>query len=110
MLFFTVTRFPVSVHIIDVDASAEKKFRRRGVYAKLKGWLSCIIHQWPLWASSYFYSATTITGATSADKVDWSLKENNKFLESWLWANQQLVKKTVSYSKHLEFNIHNKRF
>ena len=37
MLFFTVTRFPASVHIIDVDASAEKKFRRRGVYAKLKG-------------------------------------------------------------------------
>ena len=34
MLFFTVTRFPVSVHIIDVDASAEKKVRRRGVYAK----------------------------------------------------------------------------
>ena len=93
MLFFTVTRFPASVHTTDVDASAEKKFRRRGVYAKLKGWLSCIIHQWPLWASSYFYSATTITGATSVDKVDWSLKENNKFLESWLWANQQLVKK-----------------
>ena len=98
MLFFTVTRFPASVHIIDVDASAEKQFRRR-VYAKLKGWLSFIIHQWPLWASSYFYSATTITGATSVDKVDWSLKENNKFLESWLWANQQLVKKN---SKLLE--------
>ena len=77
-----------------------------------RGWLSCIIiiHQWPLWASSYFYSATTITGATSVDKVDWSLKENNKFLESWLWANQQLVKKTVSYSKHLRLNIDNKRF
>ena len=61
-----------------------------------RGWLSCIIiiYQWPLWASSYFYSATTVTGATSVDKVDWSLKENNKFQESWLWANQQLVKKT----------------
>ena len=34
MLFFTVTRFPASVHIIDVDASAEKKVRRRGVYEK----------------------------------------------------------------------------
>ena len=66
-----------------------------------RGWLSCIIiiHQWPLWAPSYFYSATTITGATSVDKVDWSLKENKKFLESWLWANQQLVKKN---SKLLE--------
>lgn len=36
-LFFTVTRFPASVHIIDVDASAEKKVRRGGVYAKLRG-------------------------------------------------------------------------
>ena len=34
MLFFTVTRFPASVHIIDVDVSAEKKVRRRGVYEK----------------------------------------------------------------------------
>ena len=61
-----------------------------------RGWLSCIIiiYQWPLWALSYSYSATTVTGATSVDKVDWSLKENNKFQESWLWANQQLVKKT----------------
>ena len=99
MLFFTVTRFPASVHIIDVDASAEKKVRRRGVYVKGLTKLHIIIHRWPLWASSYFYSATTITGATSVDKVDWSLKENNKFLEGWLWANQQLVKKN---SKLLE--------
>lgn len=78
-----------------------------------RGWLSCIIiiHQWPLWASSYFYSATTITGATSVDQVDWSLKENNKFLESWLWANPAArKKKIVSYSKHLRLNIDNKRF
>ena len=92
MLFFTVTRFPASVHIIDVNASAEKKSEEEGF--KQRGSLSCIIHQWPLWASSYFYSATTVTGATSVDKVDWSLKENNKFQESWSWANQQLVKTT----------------
>ena len=29
MLFFTVTRFPASVHIIDVDASAEKKSQKK---------------------------------------------------------------------------------
>ena len=74
----------------------KKKSEKEGFTQR--GWLSwiIIIHQLPLWASSYFYSATTITGATSVDKVDWSLKENNKFLESWLWANQQLVKKKKS--------------
>ena len=41
MLFFTVTRFPASVHIIDVDTSAEKKkseeegFTQRGTLTKL---------------------------------------------------------------------------
>ena len=86
----------------------KKKSEEEGITQR--GWLSCIIHQWPLWASSYLYSATTVTGANSVDKVDWSLKKNSKFQESWLWANQQLVKKTVSYSKHLKFNIDNKHF
>ena len=37
MLFFTVTRFPASVHTIDVDASAEKKIQKKRGLRKVKG-------------------------------------------------------------------------
>ena len=44
------------------------------------------------------------------DKVDpIGLQENNNIVqESWLWANQQLVKKTISYSQNSK--IDSKRF
>ena len=62
------------------------------------------------WNSSLptFRSATTVTGATW-----WPIglqENNNTFQESWLWVNQQLVKKIDKLLEARNLNIDSKRF